>query len=190
MEESLEKSFKFCPVTGICIPLKDVQIKDKIPHMREHMEWVSKNSDSLVKDTEPSPLVQIVSRVLAKCPHDQVMRTREKNVQWFRGAVQRHGDDRYIALSDLDEHVRDVLSSVGELPVHLPLLSELTDVLEIEGGHETVRDLAEGFPLVGPGRRNPYSPFGATSQCPRTSYHRGRAAKNVTYRFPRRSPSI
>ena len=99
MEESFEKSFKFCPVTGMAIPSKDVSINEKIPHMKEHMEWVSRNSHSLVKDTEPSPIVQIVSRVLAKCPHDQVMQTREANVQWFREAVLRHGDDRYTALS-------------------------------------------------------------------------------------------
>ena len=149
MQESLEKSFKFCPVTGISIPSKDVRNEEKIPHMMKHMEWVSQNSDSLVKDTEPSPLVQIVSSVLAKCPHDQVMQTRQANVQWFREAVQRHGDDRYTALSSLDEHVRDVLSSVGELPVHLPLLDEMATVLQVEEGPETVRDLAGGFPLVG-----------------------------------------
>ena len=131
------------------IPSKDASIKEKVPHMKEHMEWVSQNSQSLVKDTEPSPLVQIVSRVLAKCPHDQVMQVREANVQWFREAVLRHGDDRYTALSNLDEHVRDVLSSVGELPVHLPLLDELATVLQVEKGRETVRDLGEGFPLVG-----------------------------------------
>ena len=149
IEESLEKSFKFCPVTGIAVPPKDVSTKEKLPHMKKHMEWVSQNSHSLVKDTEPSPLVQIVSRTLAKCPHDQVMQIREANVQWFRKAVLRHGDDRYTALSSLDEHVRDVLSSVGELPVHLPLLDELASVLQVEGGRETVRDLGEGFPLVG-----------------------------------------
>ena len=149
MEESLEKSFKYCPVTGIGIPHKDVCAEQKIPHMLKHMEWVSNNSHGLVKDTEPSPLVQIVSNVLAKCPQDQVMCTRQANVQWFREAVQRHGDDRYTALSGLDEHVRDVLSSVGEVPVHLPLLEEMATVLQIEEGLETVRDLGGGFPLVG-----------------------------------------
>ena len=149
MEESLEKSFKFCPVTGLSIPPKDVPAKEKIPHMMKHMEWVSKNSDGLVKDTEPSPLVQVVSEVLAKCPQDKVMRTRQANVQWFREAVQRHGSDRYTALSNLDEHVRDVLSSVGELPVHLPLLEEMATVLQVDGGLETVRDLGGGFPLIG-----------------------------------------
>ena len=49
MEESLEKSFKFCPVTGLSIPSKDVHAEEKIPHMMKHMEWVSKNSDGLVK---------------------------------------------------------------------------------------------------------------------------------------------
>ena len=149
IQEALEKSFKFCPVTGISIPSKDVSHEEKMPHMMKHMEWVSQNSHSLVKDTEPSPLVQIVSSVLAKCPHDQVMQTRQSNVQWFREAVQRHGNDRYTALSNLDDHVRDVLSSVGELPVHLPLLDEMATVLQIEEGLGTVRDLAGGFPLIG-----------------------------------------
>ena len=134
MEMSLEESFKFCPVTGVPIPKKDVLLESKIPHMMDHIEWVSNNSQSLVKDTEPSPLVQIVARVLAKCPHDHVMKIRENNVQWFREAVLRHGSDRCTALSNLDEHVRDVLSSVGELPVHLPMMGELASVLQIEEG--------------------------------------------------------
>ena len=46
IEESLEKSFKFCPVTGIAIPSKDVSTKEKLPHMKKHMEWVSQNSHS------------------------------------------------------------------------------------------------------------------------------------------------
>jgi len=149
MEMLLEESFKRCPVTGLPIPKKDIPLEEKVPHMMGHIDWVSQNSQSLVKDTEPSPLVQIVARVLAKCPHDQVMKIRQQNVQWFREAVLRHGDDRYTALSNLDEHVRDVLSSVGELPVHLPMMDELASVLQIEEGHQTVCGLAEGFPLVG-----------------------------------------
>ena len=148
-QESLEDSIKSCPVTGLPVPDKSLSLEAKLPHMFQHMEWVSQNAHSLVKDTEPSPLVFIVSRVLATVPYEDVMKVRRENVQWFRDAVLAHGEDRYEALSRVDSHVRDVLSSTGELPVHLPMLHELATVLQVEEGHETVRGLAEGFPLVG-----------------------------------------
>ena len=61
MKESLRRPFKFCPVKRLSTPSKVVHGGEKIPHMEKYIEWVSENSDSSVKDTESSSLVQIVS---------------------------------------------------------------------------------------------------------------------------------
>ncbi len=143
------KNQKFCPVSGFLIPNKDLSFKEKLDYMSEHLDWAQANVHELSKSKEPCPMNIIISEVLAKVSHDKVMRVRRRNMAWFREMVRSTVQSKWEVLSSLDEHVRDVLSSVGDEPVNIPLLELLSEELKYRDGPSTNRDIKGGFPLIG-----------------------------------------
>ena len=140
---------KFCPVSGLQVPSKDLSFEKKLDDMSEHLDWAQKNVEQLTMNHEPCPLNIIISEVLAKVSHDKVMRVRRRNMAWFRKMLRSTAQEKWEVLSSLDEHVRDVLSSVGDEPVNIPMLELLSRELKYEDGPSTNNDIKNGFPLIG-----------------------------------------